>query len=272
MHGSCPRARISSGIAGTGIAMRSRLIRRSLAGKTNLRSQHGFTLIEVALVLVIVGLALGGILKGQELISAARVRNVAIQLDGVRLAYLEFRDRYRHLPGDVPDDVANANIPGSPGGCGPTAKTPVFCGNGTIDPAENLLVWTQLSHANFIYGTYNGAVGPAQAFTVAPTLATNPVNPFGGYLLLVTDSDFGDATTTTPTAVMNIKTGGNVSSGTIAELDRKLDDGIAGSGAYRIAPVWDNASASCYTGSLGASTLAYAAAADIKNCGGAAIQ
>ena len=237
-----------------------------------MQQQQGFTLIEIALVLVIIGLALGGVMKGQELISAARVRNVALQVDGVRLAYLGFKDRYRHFPGDVPADFANANIPGNPGGCGPTAKTPAFCGNGVVDPGENLVVWAQLSRANFIYGTYNGAVGPTQAFTVAPSDATNPSNPFGGYLLLITDSDYGDATSTTPNAAMNIKTGGNVPSGTIAELDRKLDDGIAGAGAYRIVPAWDNVTANCYTGSLGSTTLAYAAAADVKTCGAAAIQ
>jgi prepilin-type N-terminal cleavage/methylation domain-containing protein len=253
--------------------MRSRLIGRSLfSWKRKLRRQHGFTLIEIALVLVIIGLALGGMMKGQELINAARVRNVATQLDGVKLAYLGFKDRFRRFPGDMPADFANANIPGNPGGCGPTAKTPAFCGNGSIDPAENLVVWTQLSHARFIVGTYNGTVGATQAFTVAPTDATNPSNPFGGYLLLITDSDYGDAASITPSPVMNVKTGGNVPSGTIAELDRKLDDGIAGAGTYRIVPVWDNATATCYTGALGSTTLAYAAAADIRTCGAAAIQ
>ena len=223
-------------------------------------------------MLVIVGLALGGVMRGQELISAARVRNVASQTEGVKLAYLGFRDRFRHLPGDLPADIANANIPGNPGGCGPTAKTPVFCGNGRIDPAENLVVWAQLSRANFIYGTYDGAVGSSQAFAVTPATTTNPSNAFGGYLMLVSDSDFGDATTTTPTAMMNIKTGGNVPPSTLAELDRKLDDGLAGAGSYRVAPQWDNVTANCYTGSLGSPTLGYAAATDTKTCGAAVLQ
>jgi hypothetical protein len=211
-------------------------------------------------------------MRGQELISAARVRNLASQVDGVRLAYLGFKDRFRHLPGDLPADLANANIPGNPGGCGPTVKTPVFCGNGIIDPAENLVVWAQLSRANFIYGTYDGTVGPSQAFTVTPGITTNPVNPFGGYLVLVSDADFGDAATTTPTAAMNIKTGGNVPPSTLAELDRKLDDGFAGTGSYRVAPQWDNVTANCYTGSLGSTTLGYAAASDTKTCGATALQ
>src|ERR687890_662978 len=62
--------------------------------------QRGFTLIEIAIVLVIIGLLLGGVLKGQELITGARVRNLIQQQDGVKAAYFGFLDRYRALPGD----------------------------------------------------------------------------------------------------------------------------------------------------------------------------
>lgn len=50
----------------------------------NIRRQQGFTLVEMAIVLVIIGLLLGGILKGQELITSARVRNIADQNSGVQ--------------------------------------------------------------------------------------------------------------------------------------------------------------------------------------------
>ena len=65
-----------------------------------MRKQQGFTLIEIAIVLVIIGLLLGGVLKGQELITSARVRNLISQQDGVKVAYFGFLDRYRALPGD----------------------------------------------------------------------------------------------------------------------------------------------------------------------------
>ena len=73
-----------------------------------MRTQTGFTLIEIAIVVVIIGLLLGGVLKGQELITAARVRNLAAQLDGVKIAYLGFQDRYRALPGDYSNAAAAA--------------------------------------------------------------------------------------------------------------------------------------------------------------------
>ena len=72
------------------------------------RNANGFTLIEIAIVLVIIGLLLGGVLKGQELITGARVRNLISQQDGIKAAFFGFQDRYRALPGDYA--AANTNI------------------------------------------------------------------------------------------------------------------------------------------------------------------
>jgi len=60
-----------------------------------MKKQHGFTLIEIAIVLVIIGLLLGGVLKGQELITSARVRNIISQQDGVKAAFFGFVQRQR---------------------------------------------------------------------------------------------------------------------------------------------------------------------------------
>src|SRR3972149_4786806 len=76
-----------------------------------MRKQTGFTLIEIAIVLVIIGLLLGGVLKGQELITSARVRNLISQQDGVKAAYFGFLDRFRALPGDY--NQATTNITGA---------------------------------------------------------------------------------------------------------------------------------------------------------------
>ena len=62
--------------------------------------QSGFTLVEVAVVLVIVGLLLGGILKGRELINSARVRSLADTTSSIQAAYFGFIDRYHRVPGD----------------------------------------------------------------------------------------------------------------------------------------------------------------------------
>src|SRR4051812_39195127 len=143
-----------------------------------MRKQTGFTLIEIAIVLVIIGLLLGGVLKGQELITAARVRNLASQIDGVKVAYFGFQDRFRSLPGDLSLVTANANIQGMPGGC-----AGALCGNGQIDVNEMFVAWNQLSKAGFITGSYIGVTTDT-----TPNPQINPVNPFGGYLQLVNDN------------------------------------------------------------------------------------
>ena len=62
--------------------------------------QTGFTLVEIAIVLVIIGLLLGGILKGQEMITQAKIKNVVNDFNGITAAVNSYQDRYRALPGD----------------------------------------------------------------------------------------------------------------------------------------------------------------------------
>src|ERR1700687_3842606 len=62
--------------------------------------QKGFTLVEIAIVLVIIGLLLGGILKGQEMITRAKIKNVVADFSGISAAYYGYQDRYRAIPGD----------------------------------------------------------------------------------------------------------------------------------------------------------------------------
>jgi prepilin-type N-terminal cleavage/methylation domain-containing protein len=64
------------------------------------KSQRGFTLVEIAVVLVIIGLLLGAILGGQELIENSRVRNAVSEINSIRAASNGYFDRYRAMPGD----------------------------------------------------------------------------------------------------------------------------------------------------------------------------
>ena len=70
--------------------------------------QKGFTLIEIAIVLVIIGLLLGGVVKGQEMISASRARSVISQQDGIKAAFFGFQDRYRALPATTEPPTATS--------------------------------------------------------------------------------------------------------------------------------------------------------------------
>ena len=67
------------------------------------QAQRGFTLVEIAIVLVIIGLLLGGILKGQEMITQAKIKNIVADFSGVSAAYYGYQDRYRAIPGDDPN-------------------------------------------------------------------------------------------------------------------------------------------------------------------------
>src|SRR5260221_67237 len=67
-----------------------------------MKRTQGFTLVEIAIVLVIIGLLLGGILKGQEMITQAKIKNVIADFSGISAAYHGYVDRYKKIPGDDP--------------------------------------------------------------------------------------------------------------------------------------------------------------------------
>ena len=183
------------------------------------RSNKGFTLIEIAIVLVIIGLLLGGVLKGQELITGARVRNLISQQDGIKAAFFGFQDRYRALPGDYA--AADPNIK-----C--ASACPNGDGNGRIEGnTEPILVWTHLTAAGFMNGSYN-----ATSSTSSPADDNTPKNPYSVYIQLKYDNIYGDPGSPSSNK-HNLKTGTQVPVEIIAEVDRKIDDGRPYTGSFQ---------------------------------------
>lgn len=125
-----------------------------------MRKQLGFTLVEIAIVLVIIGLLLGGVLKGQELINSAKVKNFASDLRNISTFVYAYQDKYRATPGD------DVNPLGHVGATAVPATTGGVIGNGRIEGAwnsatatdETFLVWQHVRLAGLATGTTNTAV------------------------------------------------------------------------------------------------------------------
>jgi len=189
-----------------------------------MRKQQGFTLVEIAIVLVIIGLLLGGILRGQELIQGARVRNLIDQQSGLRAAYFAFQDRYRSLPGDLTAQqvqlIGRGTVVASNGP-----------GNGVIAANDSPIAFQNMALTGFISCSVCTATAGA-----ASTAANSPINVYGGVLQFVTDGEYaiGAAISTATAPQTNFKTGNLIPSNVMGEMDLKADDGSPSLGNLRL--------------------------------------
>jgi prepilin-type N-terminal cleavage/methylation domain-containing protein len=121
------------------------------------RAQKGFTLVEIAVVLVIIGLLLGGVLKGQELIESARVKNATNLYNSIASGVNGYRDRYRNMPGDdccvASKTARGANWASAMTGTGQNAQP-----NGIVDDATVAAwgAWNGWQHVSFWLDLYAG--------------------------------------------------------------------------------------------------------------------
>lgn len=193
------------------------------------KNQSGFTLVEIAIVLVIIGLLLGGVLKGQELINSAKAKSVVNDFRNVTTMIAAYQDRFRALPGDHAG-VVNA-LPGA------TAAAAAGRGNGAIDGAwnaapgndESILMWQHLRLANLATGSTANPVGMAQA-----DFDDNwaPRNSEGGRI--------GITSRANAAAWVGAITGrhlicqGNIDGRIAEQVDRTMDDGNPNTGSVGV--------------------------------------
>ncbi len=185
---------------------------------------RGFSLVEVAIVLVIIGLLLGGILKGQEMINSAKVRNLADVSSAVQTAYYGFIDRYRNVPGDWNPTAASIAI-GVPmaGGGNDNGRLDNPPGAALYDEANAL--WEQVSKAGFIQGAYLGT--PSTEPNTTNNLA--PLNAFNNVVTIGRTQDYEGVNALR----LHVVVGRGVPVSIMRELDVKLDDGVPHTGSVR---------------------------------------
>ncbi|MDB5478112.1 MAG: prepilin-type N-terminal cleavage/methylation domain protein [Alphaproteobacteria bacterium] len=245
---------------------------------TPARNESGFTLVELAIVLMIIGLLIGGILRGQELMENARVTSTIQQTKAYDGATTTFRDAYAALPGDIVNPSTRlANCAAAP--CNATGN-----GNGIVAPSagtatttlatypitgENHTFWVHMATTHLIsgvdpsspvgtnsWGTQFPAGKIAGGFQVVslavPAGANNPALS-GLYLVLAANPNAGS---------FNGTAGQNaISALRAAQIDRKLDDGLPQTGDV----IGIGSGTNC-TGVTSGTAITYGETDEQKNC------
>jgi prepilin-type N-terminal cleavage/methylation domain-containing protein len=188
-----------------------------------MKNQKGFTLVEMAIILVIIGLLLGGVLKGQELIDNSKIKNAINDIKGISAAYNGYVDRFRQIPGD---DGPLATL---------TARGGSWSGVTWYGDKNGIL-------SSAAADTFTGANETtaffqhvrAAGFLTGNPLDTNvdalPRNPFGG---LTGVSGFTNAVTMGFPQNGKYVCMGSVPGKAARSMDVTLDDGIPDKGTFR---------------------------------------
>jgi prepilin-type N-terminal cleavage/methylation domain-containing protein len=138
------------------------------------RSKHGFTLTELAIVITLLALILGGIIVGQNMMRSAELRAVTTEVARYTRAVHEFRDKFRALPGDFSEattiwGAANVNTASCSVSVGVGTQTCNGNGDGRIAPQNNdsaglqyeqFRAWQHMGNAALLEGKFSGVAGP----------------------------------------------------------------------------------------------------------------
>lgn len=194
-----------------------------------MKKQTGFTLIELAIVLVIIGLLLGGVLRGQELINSARVKSLINELKNTQVLIYGYQDRFRALPGD--DAQAAAHVGGAAATTAGHVQNAVIQGtwNSATQTDESYLFWQHVRLAGLSTGSTT--VGAAEYL---------PLNSSGGRIGVQSVNGFPIAGLQGAFVVCSAGILGRL----VEQIDVTLDDGDTDGGSVRAfadgAAAWDD--------------------------------
>lgn len=218
-----------------------------------MRQRHGFTIVELAIVLVIIGALMGSIFVGQSLIRASHINSVVVDVSRYTQAFTDFRDKYQALPGDFANAQAFWGTPG--GGCpdGTGTGNEVCNGNGdghvcdtndAANIAELKSEWIELANAGFIPGSFRYSPVSTGSFQIDLNLPHSAIT-LGSFQFYYATCLIGDGlySTETPYNIHWLSYGGVIANTGIlgpiftgAEayaIDTKIDNGMPGTGTVR---------------------------------------
>lgn len=189
-------------------------------------AQRGFTLIEMSVVLVIIGLLIGGILQGQEMINNTRIKTTIAQVDATTAAVQSFDDKFGALPGDFDQATGILGAATNGNGNGAIANNGQASDsrNANQAAAEGPVVWEHLNLAGFIQGSNTdsgnwGLEGKMSGVFLEVFTMAYPANET--HLVVRMRGDTGGA----PDNALTIEDA--------FALDNKYDDGLPNTGRYR---------------------------------------
>ena len=193
----------------------------------------GFTIVELAIVLAAIGILLTGILKGQELINGAKIRAIVDRQNSIRIAWFEFVDHYGAKPGDFAGaEQFIANV--TPIADLPAATPPLVFGDGLVEEGASALAMEHLTLAGLLRCQQCVDDDLYPDGMPIPTAENSPTNQYGGVISIWHEDRYyaihhPDTPPPRPNR-LQIHTGPRIPSNILAEVDRKIDDGLANSG------------------------------------------